>query len=199
LIEVIRDSEKVCKYIDIPIQHISDNVLKSMRRGITRRKLEELLSGIRKAISDVAIRTTLIVGYPGEGEREFQELLDFVNQFEFERLGVFTYSSEDGTPASILGDPIPVHEKEKRHAVIMDAQRKIVENLNAGKIGKSLRVIMDRKEGSKCVGRTSHDAPDIDTEVIFSSEDSPGNFANVVISDACEYDLFGVAVQGCHQ
>jgi ribosomal protein S12 methylthiotransferase len=194
LIEVIRDSEKICKYIDIPIQHISDKILKSMRRGITRRKLEELLSRIRKEIPGVAIRTTLIVGYPGEGEKEFQELLHFVNQFKFERLGVFTYSAEEGTHAHILGDPVPMHEKEKRHGAIMEAQRKIIEGLNDEKIGTNLRVIIDSKGGDECIGRTSHDAPEIDAGVIFSSHKSPGDFADVMIHDSREYDLYGTAI-----
>jgi ribosomal protein S12 methylthiotransferase len=191
LLSVIRDSDKICKYIDIPIQHISDSVLKSMRRGITRRKLEELLFKIRENIPGVAIRTTLIVGYPGEGEKEFEELLDFVNEFKFDRLGAFTYSVEDGTTASILGDPVPNDEKEKRHATIMEAQRQIMEELNNERIGKSLRVLVDRKEDTDCIGRTSHDAPEIDSEVIFRSENLPGDFVDILIQDAREHDLYG--------
>ena len=196
LISVIRDSEKICNYIDIPIQHVSDRILKSMRRGITRRRLEELLFKIRKNIPGIAIRTTLIVGYPGEGEREFQELLEFVNNFKFDRLGVFTYSVEEGTTAYSLGDPIPQDEKETRHAAIMEAQRKIIQRLNGATIGKSLRVIVDKKEKANCVGRTSHDAPEIDSEVIFTGEISPGEFTDVVIHEAYEHDLYGTIDQG---
>ena len=196
LLDVMRDSEKICRYIDIPIQHISDNVLKSMRRGITRRKLEELLFRIRETIPGIAIRTTLIVGYPGEGDREFEELLNFVNEFKFDRLGAFTYSVEEGTTASILGDPIPQDEKERRHAAIMEAQRRIIERLNSEKIGKSLQVLVDRKEIDSCIGRTSHDAPEIDTEVIFNAESLPGDFVNVVIHDAHEHDLYGAVEKG---
>lgn len=191
LLNVIRDSDKICKYIDIPIQHVSDNVLKSMRRGITRRKLEELLFKIRENIPGIAIRTTLIVGYPGEGEKEFEELLGFVNDFKFDRLGAFTYSTEDGTTASILGDPVPQDEKERRHAAIMEAQREIIEGLNEKKVGKTLRILVDRNENGNCVGRTSQDAPEIDTEVLFNSGNSPGDFVNVLIDDAREHDLYG--------
>jgi ribosomal protein S12 methylthiotransferase len=196
LLDVMRDSEKICRYIDIPIQHISDNVLKSMRRGVTRRKLEELLFRVRETIPGVAIRTTLIVGYPGEGDREFEDLLKFVNEFKFDRLGAFTYSVEEGTAASILGDPIPQDEKERRHAAVMEAQRQIIEDLNREKIGKTVQVLVDRKEADNCVGRTSHDAPEIDTEVIFDSENLPGDFVNVVIHDAHEHDLYGTVDKG---
>jgi len=196
LLDVIRECDRICKYIDIPIQHISDNVLKSMRRGITRRKLEQILFKIRENIPSVAIRTTLIVGYPGEGEKEFEELLQFVNQFKFDRLGAFTYSAEEGTTSSILGDPIPQIEKERRHAAIMEAQRQIIEELNQRKIGKNLRVLIDKREGKNCIGRTSHDAPDIDTEVVLNSGNSPGDFVNVMIHDACEHDLYGSIEQG---
>lgn len=195
LLSVMRDGEKICKYIDIPIQHISDSILRSMRRGITRRKLEELLFKIRENIPGVAIRTTLIVGYPGEGQKEFDELLEFINEFKFDRLGAFTYSDEEGTVASILGDPIPQGEKERRHAIVMEAQRKIIEEINNKKIGHSLQVLVDRKEGKNCVGRTSHDAPEIDTEVTFSSEKVPGDFVDVMIHDAHELDLYGTVDQ----
>ncbi|MFZ1081957.1 MAG: 30S ribosomal protein S12 methylthiotransferase RimO [Candidatus Kryptoniota bacterium] len=202
VLDIIRDSEKICKYIDIPIQHVSDSVLKSMRRGITRRKLEDLLYQIRKKIPEIAIRSTLIVGYPSEGEKEFDELLQFVNEFKFERLGAFTYSVEDGTTAAILGDPIPQDEKERRHAVIMEAQRKIIAELNGRKIGKTLRVLVDKKAedngqetGKNFVGRTNQDAPEIDSEVVITSHRNlaPGSFVNATINDAYEHDLYGTA------
>lgn len=196
LLEVMRDSDRVSKYIDIPIQHISDKLLKSMRRGITRRKLEELLYSIREKVPGIAIRTTLIVGYPGEGEKEFNELLQFMNEFKFDRLGAFTYSVEEGTTAAILGDPVPREEKERRHAAVMEAQRGIIAELNEKKIGTRQIVIVDRKDGDNYVGRTSHDAPEIDPEVIITSERplEIGNLAEVVIDDAYEHDLYGTAV-----
>ncbi len=196
LLSVIRDSEKICKYIDIPVQHISDNVLKSMRRGISRKKLEELLYKIRDIVPGISIRTTLIVGYPSEGEKEFEELLSFVNDFKFDRLGVFTYSLEDGTTAVDLGDPISADEKDRRQALIMESQRKIIEELNQEKIGSRLKVIIDSNESGNCVGRTSQDAPDIDTEVFFNSEEPAGNFVNLLIQDAREHDLYGSLATG---
>lgn len=196
LLDVMREGRKISKYIDIPIQHISDKLLKSMRRGITRRRLEELLHSIREKVPGIAIRTTLIVGYPGEGEKEFEELLQFVNEFKFDRLGVFTYSVEEGTTAAILGDPVPPEEKERRHAAIMEAQRAVISGLNEKKIGTRQVVIVDRKEGDNYVGRTSHDAPEIDPEVIITSERplEIGNFAEVVIDDAYEHDLYGTVI-----
>lgn len=198
LLDVIRESNKICKYIDIPIQHISDNVLKSMRRGITRRKLEELLHEIREKIPGVAIRTTLIVGYPAEGEKEFEELYQFVNEFKFDKLGAFTYSAEEGTTSSILGDPISQDEKGERQAAIMEAQREIIAELNRKKIGNQLQVIVDRKEENDFVGRTSQDAPEIDSEVIMTSGGPArvSEILNVVIDDAYEHDLYGTVVQG---
>lgn len=149
VLDVMSASKKICKYIDIPIQHICDPVLKSMRRGITRRRLEELLTRIREKVPGIAIRTTLIVGYPAEGEKEFEELYKFVNEFKFDRLGAFTYSVEDGTTAAILGDPVPQEEKERRHAAIMEAQRSIIWNLNKEKMGKKLRVLVDRENNGE--------------------------------------------------
>ncbi len=196
LLKVMRDGKKILKYIDIPIQHISDKLLKSMRRGITRRRLEEFLYAIREKVPGIAIRTTLIVGYPGEGEKEFEELLGFVNEFKFDRLGVFTYSVEEGTTAAILGDPVPQEEKERRHAAVMEAQRAIMKGSNEKKVGATLQVIVDRKDGDNYVGRTSHDAPEIDSEVIISSAKAldAGTFADVTINDSYEHDLYGTAV-----
>jgi len=193
ILDVMRDSDKICRYIDIPVQHISDNVLKSMRRGITRSRLEELLTNIRERVPRIAIRTTLIVGYPSEGEKEFDELLRFVGQFKFDRLGAFTYSVEEGTPAAILGDPVPEEEKERRHAAVMETQREIMAKLNLDKVGTKARVIIDRVDGDVYAGRTEHDAPEIDSEVVISSPAtlSIGSFVNVVIDDAYEHDLYG--------
>ena len=196
LLDAMREGRKTVKYIDIPIQHISDKLLKSMRRGISRRKLEELLQSIRDRVPGVAIRTTLIVGYPGEGEKEFEELMQFVEEFKFDRLGVFTYSVEDGTTAAILGDPVPQEEKERRQAAIMEAQRKIITELNEKLVGTKQAVIIDSKDGDNYVGRTGHDAPEIDTEVIITSEKplEIGSFAEVQIDDTLEHDLYGTAI-----
>ena len=202
VLDVIADSDKICKYIDIPIQHVSDNVLKSMRRGIARRKTEELLYKVRARIPDIAIRSTVIVGYPAEGENEFNELLQFVKDFRFDRLGAFTYSAEDGTAASILGDPVSQDEKERRHAAIMEAQRGIISELNEKEVGKRLTVLVDKKvddDSSPMVnnyaGRTSHDAPEIDLEVQVTSENdlTLGSFVEVNVDDAYEYELYGTA------
>lgn len=133
----------------------------------------------------------MIVGYPSEGEKEFEELFSFVDSFKFDRLGVFTYSVEEGTTAFVLGDPIPTEEKERRQARIMESQRKIIEELNSKKIGSQLKVIIDKNESGNCIGRTSHDAPDIDTEVLFNSEEPAGSFVNVTVEDAREHDLYG--------
>lgn len=195
LLDVIAQSPKVCKYIDIPIQHISDRVLKSMRRGITKQKTIELLKKIREKIPNVAIRTSLIVGYPEETEKEFEELLEFVREFKFERLGVFTYSQEEKTPAYELGDPIPDEEKERRMALIMNAQYDIIKQKNEEMLGKRLKVLIDKKENSYYVGRTQWDAPEIDLEVLIYNDNLEiGNFYEVEIYDFFEYDLIGKAI-----
>ena len=195
VIDVIAQNPKLCKYVDIPIQHISDKILKSMRRGITKRKTIELLEKIREKIPDVAIRTSLIVGYPGETEKEFEELLDFVNEFKFERLGVFTYSQEEGTPAFELGDPIPNEEKERRMSLLMAAQHDIIVEKNEKMVGKKLKVLIDRKEKNYYVGRTQWDAPEIDLEVLVEGKNlKVGEFYQVEIYDFFEYDLIGKAV-----
>ncbi len=196
LLDVMRDNEKICNYIDIPIQHISDRVLKSMRRGITRHKLEELLNKIREKVPGVAIRSTLIVGYPEETATEFDELYKFVNEFKFERLGAFTYSQEDGTTSSQLGDPVPQEEKERRQALIMEAQRRIIADLNDRMVGKQTTVLIDRKEQKNYIGRTSHDAPEIDSEVVVTSRRplEIGRFAEVTIDEGYEHDLYGTVI-----
>ncbi|CUS78471.1 SSU ribosomal protein S12P methylthiotransferase [Candidatus Kryptobacter tengchongensis] len=192
VLDVIAHNPKICKYIDIPIQHISDKVLKSMRRGITKRKTIELLEKIREKISDVSIRTSLIVGYPEETQKEFEELLDFVYRFKFDRLGVFTYSQEEGTFAYKLGDPIPDEEKERRMALIMNAQHDIIIEKNENMLGKKVRVLIDRKEKNYYVGRTQWDAPEIDLEVLIQNENlKVGEFYEVEIYDFFEYDLIG--------
>lgn len=195
VLDVMAQNPKICKYIDIPIQHISDKILKSMRRGITKRKTIELLEMIRDKVPEVAIRTSLIVGYPGETEREFEELIDFVASFKFDRLGVFTYSQEDGTLAFNLGDPVPPEEKERRMALLMNIQRDVIIEKNESFIGRRLKVLIDRKENDYFVGRTQWDAPEIDVEVLVYGDDlKVGEFYEVEIYDYFEYDLIGKAM-----
>jgi ribosomal protein S12 methylthiotransferase len=192
VLDIMAQNPKICKYIDIPIQHISDKILKSMRRGITKRKTIELLEKIRETVPEVAIRTSLIVGYPGETEKEFEELLDFVYTFKFDRLGVFTYSQEEGTKAFELGDPVPPEEKERRMALIMNAQHDIIVEKNEKMIGRKIRVLIDRKERDFYIGRTQWDAPEIDLEVLVEGNGIKiGNFYEVEIYDIFEYDLIG--------
>ncbi|MCE1165121.1 MAG: 30S ribosomal protein S12 methylthiotransferase RimO [Bacteroidetes bacterium] len=193
LIEAIRDNDKICKYIDIPVQHVSDSVLKAMRRGITKRRQIELLERLRREIPGIAIRTTMLVGHPGEGEEEFNELLDFVKDFRFDRLGVFTYSEEEGTHAAGMKDEISLKTKNMRQKKILDAQRKISEENNRSMIGKSIEVLIERKENDYYVGRSEKDAPEIDQEVYVSGGVGikAGEFYKVRIHDFEEFDLFG--------
>ncbi len=185
---------KICKYLDIPLQHISDSVLKSMRRGTTREKTYRLLQNMREKVPGIAIRTTLITGYPGETEADFEELCQFVRDIRFDRLGVFTYSHEENTHAYSLIDDVPEETKKERANKIMEIQREIAESLNAEKIGKTFRVLFDKTEGGYFVGRTEFDSPDVDNEVLVPVKNNyvrMGDFARVTITDAREYDLFG--------
>jgi ribosomal protein S12 methylthiotransferase len=194
ILDVMSDHPRICKYLDLPLQHVSDRVLRSMRRGMSRRALRDLVATIRRRVPGIALRTTLIVGYPEEGEGEFRELLDFVREARFERLGVFLYSHEEETSAYPLGDPIPMAEKERRRAQLMEVQKEISEERNEALVGRTLRVLIDRTEQDHAVGRTEHDAPEIDNEVIVRSP-SPlpvGSFCDVDIVEAYEYDIVGV-------
>lgn len=196
ILEVIAAKNNICKYLDIPIQHVADNVLKSMRRGITRRKTMELLETIRKRVPGIALRTSLIVGYPNETESDFNELLDFVREAEFDRLGVFTYSQEENTTGFPLGDPLPKELKEERNGIIMEAQREISEEKNAQRIGATEKVLIDEFNNDVYIGRTERDAPEVDNTVIIKSA-APleiGRFYATKIIDAAEYDLFGEIV-----
>ncbi len=196
VIDVLAQTPGICHYLDIPVQHASENVLKSMRRGISARSLRTLLSKLRTRVPGIALRTTLIVGYPAEGAKEFAELLEFVRETRFERLGVFTYSHEEGTPAYALGDPVPQHEKEARRSAIMEAQKEISDELNSRLVGTRLRVLVDREDGGRYFGRTEFDAPEIDNEVILPPHPvlTPGSFYDVEIVEAYEYDLIGRVV-----
>lgn len=197
ILDVIAEEEKICKYIDIPFQHISDKILKSMQRGISKRRTYELINLIRKKIPEVAIRTTLIVGYPEETESEFQELVDFVKDMEFDRLGLFTYSQEENTKAFELGDPIPQNEKEARKNYILSIQQEISHKKNQEKIGKRLKVLIDEQiEKNTYLGRSQWDAPEVDNSVIVNSQFpiEPGKFYEVEIDDALEFDLAGQVI-----
>ncbi len=197
LIDEIANNPKICKYIDIPLQHISDNVLKSMRRGITKRRTIELLNTLKEKIPNLTLRTTFIVGYPNETETEFQELCDFVKEVKFDRFGVFNYSIEENTPSFILGDRLSAEEKEERKAILMEIQKGISEEKNRAIEGKTLRVIIDGTEGDYFIGRTERDAPEVDGEVLIKADKASikiGEFYDVEIYDSNEYDLFGKIV-----
>jgi ribosomal protein S12 methylthiotransferase len=192
LLEVIRDNPKVCNYLDMPLQHISDPILKSMRRFVNRKRTLELLDRIRKEVPGISLRTTLIVGYPGEEKKHFEELKDFVVSQEFDRLGVFTYSHEESTRAFNLVDNISQGEKVKRMETIMDIQQEISLKKNKNKIGKKIKVLVDRQEGDYFVGRTEFDSPEVDNEVLIKAKKGirPGEFCEVKITDADFFDLY---------
>jgi ribosomal protein S12 methylthiotransferase len=195
VIDEIKNNPKVCLYLDMPLQHGSTKILKSMKRGIDREKTEELVNEIRKIIPEIAIRTTLIAGYPGETEEDFQEMYDFVEKMRFERLGIFTYSHEENTSAYLLEDDVPEKIKKERADKIMELQAGISFELNQEKIGKTFKVLFDRIEGDYFIGRTEFDSPEVDNEVLVKkNKDSYiriGDFANVKISSADHFDLFG--------
>ena len=197
VLEVIREKENICNYIDIPLQHASDAMLKSMRRGITAKKTEELLSTFRKEVPGIAIRTTLICGYPGETDEDFEELKAFVKKYRFDRLGVFAYSHEEDTHAFNLTDDVPEEVKQQRIDEIMEIQQDISLELNQAKVGKTFKVLIDRREGDYFSGRTEHDSPEVDNEVLINGTDQYlriGDFANIEITGAEDYDLFGKKV-----
>lgn len=194
VLEIIKNEPKVCNYIDIPLQHINTELLKSMRRGTTYEKTNALLADFRKMVPNMAIRTTLIVGYPGETEEIFQELKQWVAEQRFDRLGCFTYSHEENTHAYLLEDTIPQEVKEKRVEEIMELQAQISWEKNQEKVGQVYRCIFDRKEGDYFVGRTEFDSPDVDNTVLVKAENvylSIGEFADIKITKAEEFDLYG--------
>ena len=198
VLEVIKTEPKICNYLDIPLQHISDKILVSMKRGTTQAKTTKLLTKFREAVPEMAIRTTLIVGYPGETEEDFQALKEFVKEMRFDRLGCFTYSHEENTAAYDLADDVPEEMKIARANEIMDLQSQISWELNQQKIGKTFRCLIDRKEGNYFVGRTEYDSPDVDNEVLIDAKKhyvKIGDFAEVKIIDAADYDLYGEPVK----
>jgi ribosomal protein S12 methylthiotransferase len=198
VLDVMNEKSNVNFYLDIPLQHGSTKILESMRRGITREKTELLVEDIRAKVPNIAIRTTLIVGYPGETKAEFQEMYDFVEKMRFDRLGVFTYSHEENTHAYALKDDVTDKTKRKRADTIMELQSGISHELNQAKIGKTFKVLFDRVEGDYFIGRTEFDSPEVDNEVLVKKEGDVfvriGDFASVQITSADHYDLYGKLV-----
>lgn len=197
VIEVMRDEPKMCKYLDIPLQHISDNQLKAMRRRITKAETEELVARLRREIPDIALRTTMLVGFPGESEEDFAELCEFVERVRFDRLGAFAYSEEEGTPSALtMTDDVPAEVKEERVERLMKIQKRISLKLNAERVGKKMRVIVDSKEGDFWVARSQYDSPEVDEEILVTSPEplEIGQMVEVVITDCEEYDLYAKTV-----
>ena len=197
LLNIIHDNPKVCSYMDMPLQHINSRILRSMKRGLGGKKTIELIRKIKEEIPDIALRTTLIVGYPGETEDEFNQLMDFVKQTRFERLGVFTYSPEEDTSAFNLKDNISDEVKDDRRDRIMMLQQEISYDLNKQKIGSIVKVIIDKKEGDNYIGRTEFDSPEVDNEVIINKYNrnlNIGDFYNVTITDSDFFDLYGEVI-----
>jgi ribosomal protein S12 methylthiotransferase len=194
VIEEIKLNPKICKYVDIPLQHISNNVLKSMRRGVTAERTKELLTKLRKEIAEITIRTTFIVGYPNETEENFNELCDFVKEIQFDRIGTFTFSVEENTSSYILGNPISEEEKERRKNTLMEIQKEISLQKNETFIGKELKVLIEAVEGNFYIGRSYRDAPEVDGEILINMKDKKlkiGKFYDVLINDYDDYDLYG--------
>ena len=198
LISVMAKEPKICHYIDVPIQHSSDKVLKEMRRRSTGESIRTTMAKLRKAMPDITIRTTLIVGFPGETDEDFADLMDFVRTQKFQRLGVFSYSQEEGTPAGDREDQIPEDIKQERLDMVMMAQMEISNEHNAALVGRTLKVMVDSsEEDGSYVGRTMYDAPEIDDSVLFTSKRDlrPGDIVNVLIEDAFDYDLTGTETE----
>ena len=197
VLELMKREPKICNYLDIPLQHISDSILKSMRRGTTQEKTTKLIQEFRALVPEMTIRTTLIVGYPGETEEDFNILKNWVEEMRFERLGCFTYSHEENTHAYLLEDDVPEEVKQDRAAQIMDIQAQISCKLNQEKIGQTFKCVIDRKEGEHFVGRTEFDSPDVDNEVLIDASKfylKTGDFVNLKIIDATEFDLYAEPV-----
>ncbi len=197
IIDEMKRNPKVCNYLDIPLQHASDNMLKAMRRGTTRAKTTALINEVRSKIPGIAIRTTFIVGFPGETREDIEEMKDWIEEMQFDRLGVFTYSHEEDTHAFKLEDDVSEEDKEARAAEVMEVQQNISWSLNQQKIGKTFKVLFDRVEGDYFVGRTEFDSAEVDNEVLVNKKDSYlriGDFANIKITSAEDFDLFGEVV-----
>jgi ribosomal protein S12 methylthiotransferase len=197
VLEVMAERPNICKYLDIPLQHGSTNMLQMMRRGITREKTEQLLDTIREKVPGIAIRTTMIAGHPGETEKDFDELMKFVERSRFERLGVFTYSHEENTHSHSFKDDVPSDVKQERADAVMELQQGISLEINQSRIGETLKVLVDRKEGGNFIGRTEYDSPEVDNEVIIDGTKDylrSGDFVNVKVKAASEFDLTGDVV-----
>jgi ribosomal protein S12 methylthiotransferase len=192
--DVMNERSNICKYLDMPLQHISDNMLKSMRRGTTKQKTIDLVNQIRDKVPDIALRTTLIAGYPGETVKDHKEMLEWVEQTRFDRLGIFAYSHEENTHAYSLKDNVTPKTKQKRAEAVMAVQQSISLELNKNKIGKTFNVLFDKKEGDYFIGRTEFDSPEVDNEVLVKAKDNfirVGDFAKIKITSADDYDLYG--------
>jgi len=197
IIEAMKKCEKVCNYLDMPLQHISDPVLLNMRRNTTKEETYNLIRDIRKILPEIVIRTTMLVGFPNETEEDIEELAAFIKEMKFERLGVFEYSHEENTSAHDFEDNIPAEVKSERAAFIMEVQQEVSEDLNQAKVGKTFKVLFDRKEGDQFIGRTEFDSPEVDNEVYVDAKENYiriGDFANIKITGASEFDLFGEVV-----
>lgn len=198
VLDVMRERENICKYLDIPLQHGSTRMLQLMRRGITREKTEQLLTTIREKVPGIALRTTMIAGHPGETEEDFSQLLNFVEKARFERLGIFNYSHEENTHSFSMPDDVPEEVKQERAGAVMELQQGISVEINQQRIGKILKVLVDRKEGSDYIGRSEFDSPEVDNEVIIKSGKEylrTGDFVQVEITHASEFDLTGVPLK----
>ncbi|MDB4306895.1 radical SAM protein, partial [Flavobacteriaceae bacterium] len=197
VLEVMKNEPKICNYLDIPLQHIADPILKSMRRGTTEAKITALIKEFRATVPEMVIRTTLIVGYPGETEADFETLKNWVTAMRFERLGCFTYSHEENTHAFQLEDNVPEMVKQERANAIMEIQSQISWEHNQNCVGKTFSCLIDRKEGAHYIGRTFMDSPDVDNEVRIDAKEyylKQGEFVNLKITEATDYDLVGVPV-----
>ena len=195
IIDAIAESDKVCNYLDMPIQHAADDILKSMRRDSSQKSIRNRISRLRNAVSEIAIRTTLIVGYPGETEEHFESLKSFIEEIKFDRLGIFTYSEEEGTAAAALEDNVPRKVKDERKNSLQDIQHDISLEKNELFIGKELKVIIDKSTEKVSVGRTEFDSPEIDNIVHVKGKAEVGSFANVKIQEVNEYELIGEIVK----
>jgi ribosomal protein S12 methylthiotransferase len=198
VLDVMNERSNICNYLDMPLQHISDNMLKSMRRGTTKQKTIDLVNQIRDKVPGIALRTTLIAGYPGETKKDHEEMLEWVEQTRFERLGIFGYSHEENTHAYLLKDDVSAKTKQARCEAVMALQQGISMELNQNKIGKTYKVLFDKKEGDYFIGRTEFDSPEVDNEVLVKADSNfvrVGDFANIKITSAEDYDLYGEVIQ----
>lgn len=200
-LKVMAERENICKYIDIPLQHISDHMLKTMRRGITKKRTLNLIDKIRDTVPDITIRTTMLVGHPGESQQDFEELCNFVQEYKIDRLGVFTYSHEENTHSHTLSNDVPEDVKQERAEELMALQQEISAELNQQKLGKTLKVLFDKKEGGYFVGRSEADSPEVDNEVLVDASTNfvrVGDFAQILITEAQDFDLYGT-VNNTHE